>query len=104
MECLTAAVLVVAVVVLVLGIRRSKGSELLDEQRRRETETLRAVVSRLQERVAELERLAGVRPGVVPPPPPHSVPVSPPPVEAAVVPSPTTPPPVTAPLPPPAPP
>lgn len=71
MECLTAAVLVVAMVALVLAVRRSKsGLAEVEERQRRETESLRAVVFRLQERIAELERLAGIRPSAVPAPEP----------------------------------
>jgi uncharacterized membrane protein len=102
MECLTAALLVVAAVVLILGLRRSK-SDLaqVEERQRRETESLRAVIFRLQERIAELERLAGVRPSVVPAPAPRPVeiPAAPPtvaevPVEppASVLPPPVPPP------------
>ncbi|HSF40265.1 MAG TPA: DUF2339 domain-containing protein, partial [Thermoanaerobaculia bacterium] len=83
MECLTAAVLVVAVVVLVLGYRQSRAGTRAEERQQRETEALRAVVFRLQERLAELERLAGVRPATVPPP--ATVP-APQPVEAPAAP------------------
>ena len=99
MECLTAAVLVVAVVVLILGVRRSKDLAQAEERQRRESEALRAVVSRLQERVAELERLAGVRPSTVPAPEPVEAPAAPPAVAAAPAeaPAPIVPPPAPPP-------
>src|SRR5690349_20324242 len=98
MECLTAAVLVVAVVVLVLGVRRSKGLAQVEERQRQETAALRAVVFRLQEMIAELERRAGV-----PPPTPVAQPVgapAAPPVVAAApaeAPAPVVPPPAPPP-------
>ncbi|HYO16034.1 MAG TPA: DUF2339 domain-containing protein, partial [Thermoanaerobaculia bacterium] len=85
MECLSAAAILIAIVVLVLT-QRQKGDRALAEQRQeQQVEGLRLLVARLEKRIVELERAAGIAPAPVveaprpapPPPPEPAVPVPP---------------------------
>ncbi|MFP5284258.1 MAG: DUF2339 domain-containing protein, partial [Thermoanaerobaculia bacterium] len=87
MECLSAAAILIAIVVLVLTQRQKGDRALADQRQEQQIEGLRLLVARLEKRIVELERAAGIAPApgaeaprAAPPPPPEpAVPVPPPP-------------------------